>query len=137
MIVVYDTAHSRRQLYPLSLTRPIADLLVGTTTLANWWAMLSKQPIATVSEKHLTVALPSAAIYHCIDATVLPDAELCAAILQMQPGEVLEDATGIIAFCTAQAPVFGQMPVWSSGKTLEVTAKRFDHATTCHHVRAT
>lgn len=130
MIVLYDTAHSRRQLYPLSLTRPIADLRVGTTTLANWWAMLSQQPIATVSEKHLTVALPSAAIYHCIDATVLPDAELCAAILQMQPGEVLEDATGIIAFCTAQAPVFGQMPVWSSGKTLEVTAKRFDHATT-------
>ena len=130
MIVVYDTAHSRRQLYPLSLTRPIADLLVGTTTLANWWAMLSQLPTATLSEKHLTAALPAAAIYHCIDATVLPDAEICAAIVQMQPGEVLEDDSGIIAFCTTQAPVFGQMPVWSSGKTLEVTAKRFDHAST-------
>lgn len=130
MLVVYDTALSRRQLYPLSLTRPIGDLLLGATTLANWWAELSNQPSVCLSEKHITHAVPAADIYHCIDATVLPDASLCTAIMQLKPGEVLEDATGIIAFCSKTAPVFGQLPVWPSQQTSLIEVKRFDHATT-------
>ena len=136
MIVVFDTALSRRQLYPLSLTRPIADLRVGTTTLAQWWGSLSGQPVCSLSEKHLTPTLPRAAIYHCIDATVLPDVALCSAILQLQPGEVLEDAAGIVAFCTTTMPAYAQFPVWSTGQPIAATARRFEHSSTLVQLNA-
>lgn len=131
MIVLFDTPQSRQRLYPLSLTRPIGDLMAGSLTLQQWWASMSEHPVSCISAPNLIITpIPAADTFYCIDATILPTQSLMEQLLSMQPGDVLEDEEGIIAFCSAQAPVFGQLPVWSSGTSQpEVKVQRIHHVT--------
>ena len=110
--VLYDTPRSRAQFYPLSLTRPIGELRYGLLTLAGYWSLRSGQEVHCLSTPLLSGPMPACDHYICMDATVLPDEDCWQQVKQLQPGESIEDAHGLVAYATRNSPVFGQLPLW-------------------------
>ncbi|MCM1070569.1 MAG: hypothetical protein NC210_09350 [[Clostridium] fimetarium] len=91
-IILYDVPSVRENLLPLSYTRPVADFLVGITTIrAKWERFLpgeysyltvpylsAKFPLREASEGNILVA-----------SNVIPTAELAAKVAGLLPGEAL------------------------------------------------
>ncbi len=91
-IILYDTPSVRENLLPLSYTRPVADFLVGITTIrAKWERFLpgdysymtvdylrEKYPLRETSEGNILVA-----------SNVIPNRELAARVAELKPGEAL------------------------------------------------
>jgi UDP-N-acetylglucosamine diphosphorylase/glucosamine-1-phosphate N-acetyltransferase len=97
-IVLFDNK-IREQLFPLTLTRSIADIRCGILTNKERWSIISKQKVFISSADYLqplyeTIA-DSDAIW--IDAAVLANEMLADKILSLQHGEALADVNGLIA----------------------------------------
>ena len=101
-LVLYDHADQRVDLYPLTLTRPIADLRVGILTIAEKWAkrlslahsywtavyLQKKYPLALAAQEEELLVVSS---------HICPDNNLCAVIMRLKQGERLVDGQGLIA----------------------------------------
>ncbi len=112
VLVVYDTAISHRQFLPLTFTRPVGHLLAGMLSLQDWWGRLTGLPVVSLSHRYITDELPDAALYICVDATVVPDPEIAGHLKDLNPEEIIRDESGMIAFASNSKPIFQQMPVW-------------------------
>lgn len=118
MIVLYDTPLSRVNLYPFTLTRPLAALYMGTGTLLNWWQSLSPLPVGVLGAPYLAcAALPQLPHYYCINASYLPSTVLLQQVLALLPGEQIVGSHGVVAYCTRQMPAYNTVPELATSAT--------------------
>jgi len=99
-LVLYDHADQRVGLYPLTLTRPVANLRVGILTIAEKWAKrlsltYSYWTAAYLQEKYLLAAQEEDVLV--ISSHICPDDHLCQAIDQLKQGERLLCGQELIA----------------------------------------
>lgn len=128
-ILLFDTPQSRSLSYPLSLTRPIADLRIGILTIREWWELVARGPVFALTENYLQQPFPDLLSTICVDATVFPDDNCLAQILALQPGEMLEDDNGMIAYGTQHRPSYNQVPVWIDRSIQVARQERLQHIT--------
>ncbi|QNL49001.1 glucose-1-phosphate thymidylyltransferase [Olivibacter sp. SDN3] len=102
-IVLYDNDEWRAKLYPLSLTRPVADLRVGILTIGEKWSKWLKQPVSFLTEEYLKPKYPTFNQDNdvlLIRAGVCPDERLCTEVMSLKAGEKLVNRQDIIAIRT-------------------------------------
>ena len=91
-IVLFDKAEWRMGLYPLALTRPVADLRVGIMTIAEKWAKWLDAPCSFLTEDYLQEKFPLGSIAGdvlLISGNCCPDERLVAAVMALRTGEAL------------------------------------------------
>jgi len=99
-IVLYDYTESRINLYPLSLTRAIADLRIGTLTIAEKWTKWLNLPVSYFTESYLQQKYPLITVDEetlVISSNICPDESLCAMISALKQGDRLYDNKRFIA----------------------------------------
>lgn len=89
-ITFFDDAH-HGDLYPLTLTRPAADLRTGILSIAEKWArLLGAGEVSYQTVTHLSALFPErAATTWFINGRLLPDANLLKAMETLEQGAVL------------------------------------------------
>ncbi|NNV57545.1 putative sugar nucleotidyl transferase [Limnovirga soli] len=101
-IVLYDR-EDRNKLYPLNSCCAVAQLRMGIFTIKERWEKLTGEKAYLHTEDFLAPLYePIPQEEHIwIDATILPDEALVAAILALAPNEGIKDANGLVAAKTA------------------------------------
>lgn len=97
-LILFDTQQMNK-LYPLTLTRAIADVRMGIFTVKERWEHLTKKTVYIVTDPALQPLyedIPSGD-YLLIDSSVLPDAKILKAVFELKTGEALRDNEGIVA----------------------------------------
>lgn len=102
-ILLFDDPSVRQQLYPLSLTRSIADFRVGILTLREKWSYVSGGlPVHICTEPYLQALYPLPGKpddFTVIASHLLPDEDFWHAVDRLAPGEGLFTPGGdLIAF---------------------------------------
>jgi len=108
MILQFVEPENIANLYPLTLTRPAADLRCGILTIAEKWAHdldVAKSEIGFITRDYLQtegslypgMAAGTLSLY--IDGTVLPNPNLLSAVQKFGEGEALEHNGKRIAYC--------------------------------------
>jgi len=124
-IVLFDTS-SREKLYPLTLTRAIADIRIGIFTIKERWEQLTDKTAYVVTDpsiQPLYEAVPSGD-HLFIDAAVLPSAEILKTIINLKLGEAIRDDEGIVAGRYS----IDRPPLYSSPKTISTERRlRYPH----------
>ena len=104
-IILFDNS-SREKLYPLTLTRAVADLRFGILTIKERWELKAKQKAFIHTSDYLsdlyTTTPDLGNIW--IDASIMPDDLLTERIINLQNGEALADDNGLIAGRTDVLP---------------------------------
>ncbi len=97
-LVLFDTPQ-RKKLYPLTLTRAIADIRMGILTIKERWEHVTNKTAYVVTDPYLQSLYEEVppGDYLLIDATVLPDTEIVKAILELKHGQAIRDNDGIVA----------------------------------------
>ncbi|MEJ7828935.1 MAG: putative sugar nucleotidyl transferase [Segetibacter sp.] len=108
-IVLFDTP-SMEKLYPLTLTRAVADIRIGIFTIKERWERLTNKTAYVITDpsiQSLYKEAPSGE-YLFIDATVLPAPEVVRSIAYLKIGEAIRDGEGIVAgrYSINQSPVY-------------------------------
>jgi len=113
-IVLFDKAEWRIGLYPLTLTRPVADLRVGILTIAGKWAKWLNAPYSFLTEGYLQEKYP---IGHLSNDVLLvrgnccPDSRLVDAVTSLRTGEALWSGDDMLALrTTGEALNDGELP---------------------------
>ncbi len=120
-IVLYDTPMSVLQLYPLSLTRSIADIRHGIFTTKEWYRRQTNLPIEVLTSSYLNQPVTaSQGHYLCIDSCIMPNLTVWQQLQTLECGCALEDELGLIGYCTDQLPAFGQFPLFFN-ETIQVS----------------
>lgn len=91
-IVLFDT-EERKQLYPFTYTRAVADIRLGILTIKEGWEIISKQKVYVATEDYLQslyVAIPEGP-HLFINAMVLANETLLKRILLLPSGRSLVD----------------------------------------------
>lgn len=99
-VVLFDHQAWRQDFYPLSLTRPVANLRTGILTLNEKWERLLGCPVSFYTVTHLQALFPlsdSRETVLLIRGDVLGDLQAVAQLEILQPGEMLEDERGLWA----------------------------------------
>ncbi|RFM28120.1 putative sugar nucleotidyl transferase [Deminuibacter soli] len=129
-LVLFDN-EERSSLFPLSHTRSVSDLRIGILRIREKWELLTGQPVFVFTEsylQHLYPAIP-AGEHTWVDAAVLPDAHIVEAVLQLTPGEALQDdrlIAGRIDFSAGPLHTTPTIALFSLHKTVE-TVKRLHY----------
>lgn len=122
-LILFDTP-SRKNLFPLTATKAIADLRSGILTIKERWAKLLGAEVFVLTDEYLQplYQTPSAGEYIFIDACAIPTGELVKVLQNLQTNEAIGDEKGLIAgraFC-------GRLPamslVFSTFKNIQSTA---------------
>lgn len=113
-IVFFDKAEWRIGLYPLALTRPVADLRVGILTIAEKWAKRLDASFSFLTEDYLQekypLGHPSGDIL-LLRGNCCPDSRLVDAVLALRTGEALWCADEVVAIRTvAETLQNGELP---------------------------
>ena len=92
-IVVYDPGHVSPNLLPITYTRPVGDIRVGISTMAERWQAFLPGSYAWGSADYLRELFPAP---ECVDAdtlfvagNVVATAEIAAAVAALAPGQRL------------------------------------------------
>ena len=109
-IVLFDNS-LREQLFPLTLTRAVADLRCGILTFKERWELKLKEKAFISSVAYLQPLYESCdeSDNLWIDASLIPDERLTEQIIALQKGEALKDDFGLIAGRTS-----GKMPTFTT-----------------------
>lgn len=97
-IILFDTP-TRNQLFPITLTRAVADIRIGILTIKERWAKMAGVDVFVLTNFYLQpkYSLPPAGEYIFIDARIVPNTVLMKVILSLRIGEAIEDENGLIA----------------------------------------
>lgn len=97
-IILFDNS-SREKLFPLTLTKAVADLRCGILTIKERWELKAKQKVFIHTSGYLSNLYTSVADLGntWIDASIMPDELLTERIINLQNGEALADDNGLIA----------------------------------------
>ena len=97
-IILFDVPSVRQNLLPLSYTRPVADFLVGATTIRQKWEAFLPGRYSYLTAGYLAEKFPmtEAPLSVFVASNVIPDADLAAAVAALGEGEALaaHDAKG-------------------------------------------
>lgn len=90
-IILFDVPSVRQNLLPLSYTRPVADFLVGATTIRQKWEAFLPGRYSYLTAGYLAEKFPmtEAPVSVFVASNVIPDAELAAAVAALGEGEAL------------------------------------------------
>lgn len=98
--VLFDESR-RKNLLPLTFTRPVAEIRFGILTIRQKWERYLNVNTSTLTEKYLSEKFPliqeNANII--INGAVCPNDKLVAEINQLEPGNALIKGDTIIAMC--------------------------------------
>ena len=84
-------------LYPLTLTRPAADLRIGISKISDKWKKaLSASSIGYKTQPYLQTKFPKTNADLYINGRLLPNTDLVLAFQNLKNGEQLESADGIV-----------------------------------------
>ncbi|MFB5944569.1 putative sugar nucleotidyl transferase [Albibacterium profundi] len=99
-VVLYDRATWRKNLYPLSLTRPVSNLRTGIWTIDEKWSNYLHAPVSFLTENYLakkySLIAPQGTVL-VIRGNVLPDKGLLDAIENLKVGQGLRTEQEVIA----------------------------------------
>jgi len=113
-IVLFDKAEWRVGLYPLALTRPVADLRVGILTIAEKWGKWLNTSYSFLTEDYLEKKYPLGHLNGeilLIKGNCCPDNRLADAMMALRTGQVLMNKGEFIAVRTeAGALQVGNLP---------------------------
>lgn len=104
MNFILSDGNRREDLYPLTLTRPVAEIRIGILTIREKWEKWLDAPLSFMTEAYLSEKFPLnwGEDNIVIDGSYIPDADLVRAILDLGPGEALVDDGECIAYRTDQ-----------------------------------
>ncbi len=91
-IVLFDNDFRRKDLFPLTLTRPVADLRVGILTIAEKWQKWLNASFSFATADYLAAKYPLSLTSDdvlLIDGGVCPDSRLAEAISTLREGDAL------------------------------------------------
>lgn len=90
-IILFDVPYVRQNLLPLSYTRPVADFLVGATTIRQKWEAFLPGRYSYLTAGYLAEKFPTeeAPVSIFVASNVIPDADLAAAVATLGEGEAL------------------------------------------------
>lgn len=90
-IILFDVPSVRQNLLPLSYTRPVADFLVGATTIRQKWEAFLPGRYSYLTAGYLAEKFPmtEAPVSVFVASNVIPDADLAAAVAALGEGEAL------------------------------------------------
>lgn len=90
-IILFDVPSVRQNLLPLSYTRPVADFLVGATTIRQKWEAFLPGRYSYLTAAYLAEKFPmtEAPLSIFVASNVIPDADLAAAVAALGEGEAL------------------------------------------------
>lgn len=102
--ILVDNADVRADLLPLTYLRPVAAIRVGIDTIAQKWQALLPGDYGWLTAEYLTPKYPrgDSAGATFLASHVLPYANLCKAIDQLQPSEALYDGDGQFLACNGR-----------------------------------
>ena len=93
-IVLQDDPVLKKQLYPLTMLKPIWKLRIGILTIEEKWRQISKLSVETKRTDKFPKADPSE--YITINSSVLPDRNVWETIKSLSFGQELVDSEGVI-----------------------------------------
>ena len=102
-IVLFDKAEWRIGLYPLALTRPVADLRVGILTIAEKWTHWLGAPYSFLTEGYLQEKFPMGGLSGdvlLIRGNCCPDSRLADTAMALHTGEALWHGDEFVALRT-------------------------------------
>jgi UDP-N-acetylglucosamine diphosphorylase/glucosamine-1-phosphate N-acetyltransferase len=97
-ILLFDTS-ARTKLFPLTLTRAIADLRFGMFTIKERWEKFTSIPVAVLTAPYLQnlYSESGAGEYILVDASVIPTTKLVEQIEGLQLNEGLKNGSDLFA----------------------------------------
>ncbi|MCO6481505.1 MAG: GlmU family protein [Flavobacteriales bacterium] len=100
MAILLSDAGLHRHLLPLTYTRPVGQLRPGILTLAEAWAKLSGLPVGFLTEPYLAGKFPAVEADRVFEVHggLLPNPAIVAAVLDLEPGQVLVKVGKPLAF---------------------------------------
>lgn len=102
MAILLSDAGLHAHLAPLTFTRPVGALRIGIQTLAEAWAHSAAMPVGFRTEGYLQEKFPPVKAERTWEVMggLLPAPDLVAAVLDLEPGEVLIKQGRPLAFCS-------------------------------------
>ena len=102
-IIIYDDAEVRANLLPITYTRPVGDIRLGITTIAEKWQRLIPADYGwRPAQQYLTELFPELPLEPdtlCIAGHIVPDSQLAQAVSALPPATRLVDTQGhVIAY---------------------------------------
>lgn len=126
-IILFDT-QTRATLFPLTLTRAVADIRMGILTIKERWEKSTGAKVFVFTDTYLQPLYEQipAGNYIFIDACVIPDTELIAGITSLPEGEGIKDENGLIAgrAFIQSLPSFNQLSLLLQSISLIPAVKR-------------
>lgn len=100
MAILLSDAGMHRHLLPLTYTRPVGQLRPGILPLAKAWRKLSGLPVGFLTEEYLSAKFPAvqASQVFEVHGGLLPNPAIAAAVLDLEPGQVLMKEGKPLAF---------------------------------------
>lgn len=104
-IILFDDS-SRFRLLPFTHTRPVADIRCGIRTMRERWEDFSGARTSTLTESYLQPVFPlvTGTDNLLVNAALIADSQLAAAVLQLAPGQRLVQDGLLLAARTEQVP---------------------------------
>lgn len=97
-IILFDT-EARRSLFPLTLTRAIADIRMGILTIKERWEKITGAKVFVLTDDYLQSLYETipANDYVFVDARIIPSPEVMQKIINLSGAESISDKNGLIA----------------------------------------
>ncbi|SFC32820.1 UDP-N-acetylglucosamine diphosphorylase/glucosamine-1-phosphate N-acetyltransferase [Flagellimonas taeanensis] len=102
MNFILSDGNHREDLFPFTLTRPVAEMRIGILTIREKWEKWLGEPLSFQTEDYLSEKFPlhTGDENVVINGSYLPNESLVQAIQQLQLGEALMDGGEYIAYAT-------------------------------------
>jgi len=102
-IILFDPVDFKN-LWPLNLTKPIAQLRLSFFTIKQQWQKVSQIEVSSLPISYLKQKFKNQYFNNnfYVDASILPSQQLCMAILQMPIGSILKQNKKVVAVHSAK-----------------------------------
>ncbi|MDB5191212.1 MAG: glucose-phosphate thymidylyltransferase [Segetibacter sp.] len=97
-ILLFDTP-LRKRLFPLTLTRAVAELRFGILTIKEWWQLKTGMEVFIFTDTYLQALYEqlTEGDYLIVDACILANPNVYEKIIGLKEGEAFADKEGIVA----------------------------------------
>lgn len=113
IIILFDTARSRKKLYPFSLSRRICDIRNGMVSNREWVEKFTGRSCLSLSAEYLQEdIIPQSGSFLCIDSSVVLTPEIWSQFENLKPNQALEDSQGLLGYVSEKPPVLDILPIF-------------------------
>lgn len=100
-IILFDEDHTRKNLLPLTFTRPVCEIRFGIFTIREKWESILNTTVSYLTQDYLSEKYPlkQSADNIFINGKVCPDKNLVTALKDLKEGESLFKNQTLIAYC--------------------------------------